>query len=758
MKHAFTLLAALLLPSLTVLQAAELPGVVGNVVIKSAVAMDRWLDIEWTFEGAAPSGFAVAVAANGRDYSVQEQVAGEARSASVFMDAPSSPSAKSDGMLSMRVAALGHDGRSGPWSAPATLRAGKARDIEGEIRKRFDYPVVGRPYKAEDPAYDVVYTARQKQSQRSAAKAMMVELEQAAKSSTAPRHFTIPPGIYRVGVGEIELKGVSDFSIHAPGVEIIVDAESKGAAFVFNACTNITLTGRPAGADGKEGSYLTFDSEQLPMSVARILAVDVPQRTLDVEILPGYSLDIPNRERMLAYDPAGHMINIRQLGWRGAASLGGRRFRLTSPSLRQPDCVQTVLKPGHLLALHINAEDGRATHAVYANRGCRNMSFASIRVYSGGGAPADQGTAGNTVYRDWRLLTRPGTSRLPVATGLGQFSKDGGDFVFEDCEFGPHLDDGINLLSGMSIAGRQNSATEVVVTGARPPTPGSTLTFYEYTNWVQCGAARVVASTRLEDTNTLAAVNAFALANGTRTKTYHDYRTLLDRPLRLSPFAMVVHSDYRADRIVVRGCLFRDQLAQIMVLQGARSGLIENNLLLRSTGAAISPQFSQYWWEGPMPANFMIRNNVIRDNPVAAAVTGFAGNGSIAVYAGTKYPSSARLLTNFRIEGNLIVNPSVYGIVVRNAEQVVIRHNRIVNPGACEVEGPYQGKPISELYAAICLDAVSHAAITDNEIVFGHRRCQRAVRMETNCDAATVRVERNREIHPTAPAANPAHK
>jgi hypothetical protein len=244
--------------------------------------------------------------------------------------------------------------------------------------------------------------------------------------------------------------------------------------------------------------------------------------------------------------------------------------------------------PGSLLALHNNEGHKRRTHGVVSAHECKDMTYEAIRVYNGGGSPADHGTAGYTVYRDWQLFPRPGTSRLPIATGLGQFSKNGGSFLFEDCAFGPHLDDGINLLSGMSIVGKRNSETEVVITGGRQPTIGSTLTFYDYTNWVNFGEAKVVSSERISDTNVLAEVNAFAKMNRTVQNARHAFRTMLDRPVKLTPFAMVVHSDYRADRIVVRGCLFRDQLAQIMLLQGAKSGLIENNLLLRSTGAAIS--------------------------------------------------------------------------------------------------------------------------------------------------------------------------
>jgi hypothetical protein len=617
------------------------------------------------------------------------------------------------------------------------VKPAKPRDIEAEVRQRFDYWERASTYNPNDPAYTLIYTDAQKNEQREAAKAMSAELLTVATNSVAARTFAIPPRVYRVEPGQLKVSRAANLTIQAAGVEVIVDSETSGAAFSFSQCTNIVLTGK--------GNPLLVDSEQFPMSMARIVAVDTNKLTLDIEVLPGYAIDLPESERMMAYDRKGCLLNVQQMGWKGLEKRGDRRFRLTTSSLRSPQNRERVLVPGVLLALHNNEGHGRRTHGAVSASACKDMTYEAIRVYNGGGSPADHGTAGYTVFRDWRLFPRPGTSRLPIATGLGQFSKNGGTFVFENCAFGPHLDDGINLLSGMSIVGRSESETEVIVTGRHQPTAGSELTFYGYSNWVTLAEARVLASERIIDTNVLAAVNAFAKANRTVQNARHAYRTVLDRSVKLSPFAMVVHSDYRADSIVVRGCLFRDQLAQIMLLQGAKSGLIENNLLLRSTGAAISPQFSQYWWEGPMPSNLMIRNNVIRDNPVAAAVTGFAGNASIAVYAGTKYPADARLLSGFRIEGNTIINPSVYGICIRNAEEVSIRYNRIVNPGAQVLEGMYNGRPIADLYAAICLDAVSHAVVSDNEIVFGNTRCQRAVLLEPNCDRATIRVEGNHE-------------
>ena len=715
--------------------------------IIEATPMDRWVDLKWSYAGTAPAGFAVALSADGHDFKAAEQVGSEARSASVFVSEKPRSFMGWGGKVYLRVAALDASGQSGSWSEVVSVIPAKPRDIESEVRGRFDYWNDRRPYNVNDPAYTVVYSDEQKLRQRTAARDMFARLLQVATNTTVAREFVIPPGVYRVEPDQMRIRGAANFTIRASGVEMIVDGEKSGSAFGFEACTNLTLTGRAAGvadvAPKSDAAALIVDSEQLPMSVSRILACDLKGFTLDVEIQPGYGTDLPEDERMIAYNLQGQMLNVQQMGWKGVTSLGGRKFRLSSNSLRYPINQKMVLVPGNLLVLHSNPHHSLRTHAACSARLCQDMTYESIRVYNGGGAPADHGTAGNTIYRDWRLYPRPGTSRLPIATGLGQFSKNGGTFIFENCEFGPHLDDGINLLSGMSIVGRQESPNTVIITGGQLPTVGSSLSFYDYTNWVHFGTAKVVSSERITDVDTLAEVNAFAKLNRTVQNARNVYRTVLDRPVTPTKFAMVVHSDYRADTIIVRGCLFRDQLAQIMLLQGVKRGLIENNLLLRSAGGGVSAQFSQYWWEGPMPANLFIRNNVFRDNPVEAAVNGFDGNASIAIYAGTKYPTSERLLSGFRIEGNLILNPSVYGIAVRNTDQVVIRHNKIVNPGAKAVEGTFHGKPIADQYAAICLDAVSHATVSDNEFVFGNPRCQRPVLMETNCDTATVWNENN---------------
>ncbi|MCX6939103.1 MAG: autotransporter-associated beta strand repeat-containing protein [Verrucomicrobia bacterium] len=715
----------------------------GAAPVLQASATDRWVDAEWTFEGEPAEGFLAEMSYDGRTFVAAGKSWPGERRLPVYVN---KPDIKPGDTVFLRVAALARQGLPGSWSNIAQARYEGRRDIEKEIIARFPDTGDRRSYHASDPERLITYTDAQKEAQRAAGRQLAAALLALSGNVNEPRRFTIPPGIYRVDVNQLQISRLKQFTLHAPGVEIIVDSEKSGGAFVFTDCEEVTLTGRAEGDSAATGQFLGIDSEQLPFSLALIHAVNVAANTLDVEIMPGYEMNIPQDERMLAFRPNGALANFEQIGWSKVQPLGGRRVRLTSASLNNPRIQNTVLRPGYLLTLHNNVGHGTRTHGVYSATRCRDMTYESIRVFNGGGSPADHGTAGRTVYRDWRNIPRPGTNRLEITAGLGQFSKDGGSFLFENCEFGPHLDDGINLLSTMAAVQRQDSPDTVVVSGYAAPKPGATLSFYDFMTWRNLGEARVVNADALKEPETLAALNAYCQAHRITEAGRGAWRAKLDRPVALPPYAMIVYSNYRADNITVRGCLFRDQVAQIMLLQGATSGLIENNLLLRSAGPAISMQFAQYWWEGPMPGNFIVRNNVIRDNPVWSAVSGFDGSGSISVWANTVKPTAGRLFSGFRLEGNTIINASSFGILLRNTRNATVRYNRIVNPGVNKLEQDYRGVPAWKTYAGVSLDHVSNAVVSDNEFVLTSPWCRRDVVVEPSCDATTITVERNRTV------------
>jgi autotransporter-associated beta strand protein len=719
------------------------PTVPAEAPTVTASATDRWVDAIWSFPVNPEGGFAVEWSQDGKKFQSAGNAWPEERRFPIFLkDAPG----KQSETVFVRVAAIHGNGVRGAWSEVANTPRAMRFDPEKQIPARFAGSADQRKYNANDPERLTTYTPEEKEAQRVRAKELAASLK--ALSKTEGQQLTIPPGIYRVNVGQLAVEGARNLTIRAPGVEIIVDDEKSGGAFSFIHCEDVVLTGR--APDAKQ-SGLTIDSEQLAFSLARIVAINTADMTLDVEVLPGYDMLLPEKERMLAYRPDGSLANIQQMGWDKSQSLGGRMLRLNVSALRNPLNQNRSLAPGNLLTLHTAEAHRIRTHGLASTRDCRNMTYESIRIVNGSGSPADHRTAGHTIYRDWRNSPRPGTNRLEICAGLGQFSKNGGTFLFEDCEFGPHLDDGINLLSIIGMTLRQTGANTLVLAGPEPK-PGESLTFYDFYSWKKLGEAKIISSKPLKEAESAQATEAWCVRNSI---TSHALRGLwsvtLESPLRLSPFAPVMYSNYRCDNITVRGCLFRDQVAQIMLIQGARSGLIENNLLLRSTGPAISMQFAQYWWEGPQPSNFIIRNNVIRDNPVHAPVSGEGGSGSISVWANTvrsgdsgRFPFSEsdpvteRLFSGFRIEGNTIINPGGYGILLRNTRNAVIRHNKIVNPGTVPTTYPV---------AAIGLDQVSDTIVSDNEVIIAKGNPSKAVSLIGGCDPDTVRIENNQTSH-----------
>jgi hypothetical protein len=201
--------------------------------------------------------------------------------------------------------------------------------------------------------------------------------------------------------------------------------------------------------------------------------------------------------------------------------------------------------------------------------------------------------AGWTVLQELNLTAASDAPGRDPASVTVKGTKDGGrifELIAKDLPVPPFK----ARKSRQSVVGKSDNTNHIVLTGKQKPTEGSTLTFYDFISWKKLGKVKVLKSKLISDSLTTGAVNDFASLHRIRSNARLAYQTVIDSTISLPKFAMAIHSDYRADSIIVRGCLFQDQVAQIMLLQGAKYGLIENNLLLRSTGGGISAQFAQY--------------------------------------------------------------------------------------------------------------------------------------------------------------------
>ena len=264
---------------------------------------------------------------------------------------------------------------------------------------------------------------------------------------------------------------------------------------------------------------------------------------------------------------------------------------------------------------------------------------------------------------------------------------------------------------------------------------GATLTFFNFDTFATLAKAKVLAVETREDAQVAADVIAFTAKQGMKPRVAVRLTLVtLDRDVAVGNYSIVVTSDQRADEIIVRNCYFHDAMAQILLLRGAKKGLVENNLLVRSAGPAVDIGFSVYWWEGPAPSHMVIRNNTILRNPVFLATPRNPAC-SICVHAGTMHPVAARLMHYITIDRNTIVDSASTAIYIRNADHVWVRNNTIINP--IWSNNPL-GRPVDGSTAAIDVDTVTSLAISGNQMSFRQSYCNASLKIGNDVQRARV--------------------
>ncbi len=124
---------------------------------------------------------------------------------------------------------------------------------------------------------------------------------------------------------------------------------------------------------------------------------------------------------------------------------------------------------------------------------------------------------------------------------------------------------------------------------------------------------------------------------------------------------------YINNGFVVRNCKFGVQRRYSMIIR-AHNGIIENNTITGGTGIMIANEFGS-WFEGPLPHNIVIKNNVV-NSPVARNPFTIAGN----------FPTKTQIDYNFNItaENNIVYyNPKMkyVGILVRDCKGIKLANN-----------------------------------------------------------------------------------
>ena len=124
---------------------------------------------------------------------------------------------------------------------------------------------------------------------------------------------------------------------------------------------------------------------------------------------------------------------------------------------------------------------------------------------------------------------------------------------------------------------------------------------------------------------------------------------------------------YINNGFAIRNCKFGVQRRYSMIIR-AHNGIIENNTITGGTGIMIANEFGS-WFEGPLPHNIVIKNNVVK-SPVARNPFTIAGN----------FPAKTKTDFNFNItaENNTVYfNPKMkyVGILVRDCKGIKLANN-----------------------------------------------------------------------------------
>ena len=315
-------------------------------------------------------------------------------------------------------------------------------------------------------------------------------------------------------------------------------------------------------------------------------------------------------------------------------------------------------------------------HAIYTNPVFRqsaatNVTYKNITVYSGpGGAIYVSGQDTHHVRIDGvTVVLNPETAdvtRMSTTADALNFKNTGGYIIVENCDVGFQGDDCINVHStpGM-INYAYDNVLEVVLRNG--------VNFY-----AGCEVAFKNAVTFDED-EFCATVTEITRFNSdvyyiTLDKDIPDYITDAD------PYDwMVYNRSNNGGNIIIRNNYFHEAHSHGIVLR-CSNALVENNHFYRLWYGAInvSIDYGYLWIEGTGLENAIIRNNVFEECDL------MEGNGQLAFLCNIDLsqfkPIMGAPFKNVLISGNTFINPRGIAIEVRNADNVSVINNKVLNP------------------------------------------------------------------------------
>jgi len=537
----------------------------------------------------------------------------------------------------------------------------------------------------------------QKTAQRQNAASVLENLRQSV--SRGEHRLTIAPGDYRFDsplARDFVLEHLSDFTVEANGATFWFDPKY---GVRLRDCHRVQLKG------------LTIDTDPLPWLQGRITAVDPAAKTMEFEVEPGFPSPRPAafnlRRRILFFDPeTGHELfgpdaRVLELAPAGDNKFQIKRFANDGPFTGP--VYPHLPRAGDRLV--INDETGNGGNLGLTD--CSEVLIERVSIYASANfAFHEEGGDGANIYRQCRLVRRPGSSRLMASRGDAFHStlmRHGP--VVEGCEISSAGDDLLAIQGFFGIVLEVRGPRDVVVASpfGQIMQTGSTLRGYHLPDGDLVGEAEATSMSPSSDPALLAAGRALPETIGTRL--HVRIRKLggvaiavvhLSRDLELRTLDVIGCDDFCGAGAVVRNNYLHDGHIRGILVK-SHDTLVENNVVERTAHGGIAFEAELYWLEGPFNSSAKIMGNRLVDNGWGAFYAEGLGPIMPAIDVGNYFGQRLfpRMLTrgeqnrDFDIENNTIVRPAGFPIWVRNTERIKVVGNRVEEPFAAGQRGDF---------------------------------------------------------------------
>ena len=495
-------------------------------------------------------------------------------------------------------------------------------------------------------------------------------------------------GEYRIANNKgWSLTEVENFTIHGNGARIWFernDPADTPMRLFLTRCKNLTF------------NKLQIDFDPAVFIQGTITQIADDHKTIEMQIDPAWPKVSVPAGAFTIYTPEGEFVHqtTRGMHHHGAELFEGDKLRLDvwsgrdlTPNFDADRLAYSgddyAVKEGYLIGVNY-----RTSHAVTMSHS-EKITFEEVDVWQSPGIVfyEEYGVGGN-VYRNCRIVRKPGTRRIHSATAdhfHSRTQKNGPQII--GCEAGYTSDDIINIYGAWRWLLKQEDAKTIWVASAGGVPIGDTLTFYNRMQLTYLDESEVESVELVTDPKLLAEAqaipipkNAIHIVASTPGKVAKGevFRVTLKTPIREMTEAQVLidaHS-YNADNLLVKDCYFHDSFSRAQLFGGTVGAVIENNIWDKMNQGVHIFEESWAYAMGPAPKDVTFRNNTVMN----------MGAGSDAVTVAL-VPQGFKLMDsqpskNIVIRDNLFINSA--GITMLFVDGGEIKNNTLVEPRGFE--------------------------------------------------------------------------